>query len=71
MTEFEFILPGIPPTGKHVEIPIVVLMHFKDGKVSYEHLYWDKASALVQVGLLLSMTSYRSFLMPDQRRASR
>jgi carboxymethylenebutenolidase len=45
-------LPGIPPTGKRVELAHVVVMKFKDGKISHEHIYWDQASLLVQVGLL-------------------
>jgi carboxymethylenebutenolidase len=50
--EMPYLLPGIPPTGRRVEIPHVVIMGFKDGKVSYEHIYWDQASLLVQLGLL-------------------
>jgi carboxymethylenebutenolidase len=50
--EIEFMLPGIPPTGKHVEIPHVVVMKFKGGKIAHEHIYWDQASLLVQIGLL-------------------
>jgi carboxymethylenebutenolidase len=50
--EIDFILPGVPPTGKHVEIACVVVMNFKDGKISHEHIYWDQASLLVQIGLL-------------------
>ena len=45
-------LPGVAPTGKKVEIALVVIVGFKDGKVSHEHIYWDQASVLVQVGLL-------------------
>ncbi|TAJ09804.1 MAG: nuclear transport factor 2 family protein [Nitrospirae bacterium] len=48
----DFMLPGIPPTGKRVEMPVVVVMKFADGKIAYEHIYWDQASLLVQVGLL-------------------
>ena len=40
------------PTGKYVEIPHVVVMKFKNNKISHEHIYWDQASVLVQVGLL-------------------
>ena len=47
-----FMLPGVPPTGKAVELPVVVVMKFKDGKIVHEHIYWDQASLLVQVGLL-------------------
>jgi carboxymethylenebutenolidase len=50
--EIDFILPGVPPTGRHIEIACVVVMNFKDGKISHEHIYWDQASLLVQIGLL-------------------
>jgi carboxymethylenebutenolidase len=45
-------LPGIPPTGRFVRLPVVVVMGFAGDKVAYEHIYWDQASLLVQVGLL-------------------
>lgn len=48
----DFVLPGIAPTGKRVEIIIVVIATIKDGKVEKEHLYWDQASVLAQVGLI-------------------
>jgi carboxymethylenebutenolidase len=46
------ILPGVPPTGRRVELPFVVVMGTEGGKVAYEHIYWDQAGLLVQVGLL-------------------
>lgn len=48
----DWILPGIPPTGKRVEIPLVAIVRVKDGKLAHEHIYWDQASVLVQIGLL-------------------
>jgi carboxymethylenebutenolidase len=48
----DWLLPGIPPTGKRVEGPLVVIVQFEGDKVAHEHLYWDQASVLVQVGLL-------------------
>lgn len=45
-------LPGVPPTGKYVELPHVVVMKFEGDKIVHEHIYWDQASLLVQVGLL-------------------
>jgi carboxymethylenebutenolidase len=45
-------LPGIPPTGKRVEVPLVAVVHFREGKLAHEHIYWDQASVLVQLGLL-------------------
>jgi len=54
--EMDWMLPGIPPTGKRVECPLVVMVHFRDGKLAHEHIYWDQASVLVQIGLLDSST---------------
>jgi carboxymethylenebutenolidase len=51
-TQWDYLLPGIPPTGKKVELPHVVVMRFENGKVAHEHVWWDQASLLVQVGLL-------------------
>ena len=51
-TEVGWMLPGIAPTGKRVEVPLVVIVGFKDGKVSHEHIYWDQASVLIQIGML-------------------
>ena len=48
----DWILPGIEPTGKRVELPFVVIVQFEGNKLAHEHLYWDQASVLVQVGLL-------------------
>jgi len=48
----EVFLPGVPPTGRKVTIPLVVVVGVKDGKVAHEHIYWDQASMLVQIGLL-------------------
>jgi carboxymethylenebutenolidase len=50
--EMPAILPGVAPTGRRVEVPFCVVVGFKDGKVSYEHIYWDQASILVQIGLI-------------------
>jgi carboxymethylenebutenolidase len=48
----DWLLPGIEPTGKYVEVPFVVIVQFEGGKVAHEHLYWDQASVLVQLGLV-------------------
>src|SRR5215468_8854546 len=48
----EWMLPGIPATGKRVEVPLVAIVRFRDGKLAHEHIYWDQASVLVQIGLL-------------------
>ena len=50
--KMDWMLPGVEPTGKHVKIPLVVIVHFRDGKLAHEHIYWDQASVLAQLGLL-------------------
>ena len=50
--EIPAMVPGIPPTGKHVELPLVVVMRFKGNKIAHEHIYWDQASWLSQIGLI-------------------
>jgi carboxymethylenebutenolidase len=50
--EMPWMLPGVPPTGRCVEVPLVVVVGFRDGKVAHERIYWDQASVLKQIGLL-------------------
>ena len=50
--EMPALLLGIAPTGRKAELPHVVVVGFESGKVAYEHIYWDQASLLVQIGLL-------------------
>src|SRR5207237_9223527 len=52
----DWMLPGIPPTGTRVEVPLVAIVRFRDGKLAHEHIYWDQASVLVQIGLLDTAT---------------
>jgi carboxymethylenebutenolidase len=51
-SEVDWMLPGVAPTGRRVEVPLVAIVKFVGGKVAHEHIYWDQASVLVQVGLL-------------------
>jgi carboxymethylenebutenolidase len=50
--EMPWMLPGVAPTGKRVEVPLVAIVRFRDGKLAHEHIYWDQASVLKQIGLL-------------------
>jgi carboxymethylenebutenolidase len=50
--KMDWMLPGIEPTGKRVRVALVVIVHFRDGKLAHEHIYWDQASVLVQLGLI-------------------
>ncbi len=48
----DWMLPGIPPTGKPVEVPLVAIVRFRGDKLAHEHIYWDQASVLSQLGLI-------------------
>ena len=50
--QMDWLLPGVPPTNKPVEIAIVTVIQFQDGKMASERIYYDQASILVQLGLL-------------------
>src|ERR1700744_3743375 len=51
-TPIDWLLPGVPPTGRKIEMAVAVIVGFKDGKISHEHIYWDQGGVLVQAGLL-------------------
>ncbi|MNQ11424.1 Carboxymethylenebutenolidase [compost metagenome] len=51
-TEIDWMLPNVAPTGKYVEIPMLGVIKFRGDKLYHEHIYWDQASVLVQIGLL-------------------
>lgn len=48
----EWLLPGVQPTGRRLELVMVVVVAFEDGSIHHEHIHWDQASALVQLGML-------------------
>ena len=50
--EMPWMLPGVPPTHRHVDIPLVVVVGFREGKLAHERIYWVQASVLKQIGLL-------------------
>ena len=51
-TEIDWMLPGVAPTGRKVEVPMIAIVQFQGEKLAHEHIYWDQASVLVQIGLL-------------------
>ncbi len=51
-TEIDWMLPNVAPTGKYVEIPMLGVVKFRGDKLYHEHIYWDQASVLVQIGVL-------------------
>lgn len=50
--QMDWVLPGVPPTGKPIEFAMVVVVYTENGRISAENLYWDTASILKQAGLI-------------------
>ena len=50
--QMDWFLPGIPPTGKTIEMELVIVIQFRDGKMAAERIYWDQAAVLRQIGML-------------------
>jgi carboxymethylenebutenolidase len=50
--DMDWMLPGLPATGRRVEFALVGIIQFEAGKVANEHLYWDQATVLSQLGIL-------------------
>lgn len=50
--EIPWILPGVPPTGRRVEVAVCTVVRMKNDKIAHEHVYWDQASVLAQIGLI-------------------
>jgi carboxymethylenebutenolidase len=48
----DWMVPGLPPSGRLVEVPMVAIVRFAGDKIVGEHIYWDQASVLVQIGAL-------------------
>ena len=76
--EMPWILPTVAPTHKRVEIAVIVVVQFNEGKVAGERIYWDQASVLAQIGLLdasrlpiTGIESSRKVLDPAQEPSNR
>ncbi len=50
--KMDWMLPGVAPTGKRVRVPLVVVINFRGDKLAHEHIYWDQAAVLAQLGLI-------------------
>jgi carboxymethylenebutenolidase len=50
--EIPWVLPGVAPTGRAVTVPLLAVIGFRGSLIESEHIYWDQASVLTQVGLL-------------------
>jgi carboxymethylenebutenolidase len=50
--EIPWILPGVAPTGRRVEVAVCTVVRMRNEKIAHEHVYWDQGSVLAQIGLI-------------------
>ncbi|WP_347555486.1 dienelactone hydrolase family protein [Robbsia sp. KACC 23696] len=46
----DWLLPGVAPTQRYIEVPLVCVVTFRGEKIHRLQTYWDQASVLVQIG---------------------
>jgi len=54
----DWLLPGVPPTGKKLSVPMVAIVHFRGDRLYNEHIWWDQATVLRQAGILPSFLPF-------------
>lgn len=60
-------IPGIPPTGKPLRIPFTSVVNIRGDRLYHEHIAWDQATVLVQLGLLPEYLPF-PYPLPDGSR---
>ncbi|KAF7163082.1 hypothetical protein CNMCM5623_008102 [Aspergillus felis] len=64
--EIDWLIPGIPPTGKPLRIPFTSVVNIRGDRLYHEHIAWDQATVLVQLGLMPEYLPY-PYALPDGR----
>lgn len=54
----DWLLPGVPPTGKKLAIPMLGVINVRGDRLYHEHIWWDQATCLLQAGLIPTHISY-------------
>ncbi|RHZ62584.1 uncharacterized protein CDV56_109072 [Aspergillus thermomutatus] len=64
--EIDWLIPGIPPTRKPLRIPFTSVVNIRGDRLYHEHIAWDQATVLVQLGLMPEYLPY-PYALPDGR----
>ncbi|KAK5216250.1 hypothetical protein LTR47_005406 [Exophiala xenobiotica] len=56
--QMDWMIPGIPPTRRRVEVPFTAVVCIRGDRLYHEHISWDQASVLVQLGLMPEYLPY-------------
>ncbi|KAG4433053.1 hypothetical protein IFR05_011471, partial [Cadophora sp. M221] len=62
----DWLVPGIPPTQKHVRVPFTSVVNVRGDRLYHEHIAWDQACVLRQLGLLPEYLPF-PYPLPDGR----
>eukprot|EP00914_Ancora_sagittata_P028360 GHVO01055920.1.p1 GENE.GHVO01055920.1~~GHVO01055920.1.p1 ORF type:complete len:152 (+),score=6.36 GHVO01055920.1:194-649(+) len=54
----DWLLPGVPPTRKILEIPMIAVVNIRGDRLYHEHIWWDQATILRQAGILSTHVSH-------------
>ncbi|KAJ7762802.1 NTF2-like protein [Mycena maculata] len=50
--QIDWLLPGVPPTGKKFALPMLGVINIRGDRLYHEHIWWDQATACMQVGII-------------------
>ncbi|KAF9008825.1 hypothetical protein BDQ17DRAFT_1349009 [Cyathus striatus] len=54
----DWLLPGVPPTGQKLSIPMMAVVNIRGDRLYNEHIWWDQGTTLRQVGILPEHVPY-------------
>ncbi|CEJ81212.1 hypothetical protein VHEMI01354 [[Torrubiella] hemipterigena] len=49
-----WLLPGVQPTNVKISVPMLAVVNVRGDRLYHEHIWWDQASVLRQIGILPS-----------------
>ncbi|KAF7354940.1 hypothetical protein MSAN_01408900 [Mycena sanguinolenta] len=50
--QIDWLLPGVPPTGKKLAVPMLGVINIRGDRLYHEHIWWDQGTALMQAGII-------------------
>lgn len=64
----DWLLPGVPPSGRKLAIPMMSVVNVRGDRLYHEHIWWDQAGVLKQVGAIPACLPYP---LPDGKQILR
>ncbi|KAK3354011.1 hypothetical protein B0T25DRAFT_545827 [Lasiosphaeria hispida] len=68
--EVDWLIPGIPPTGRALRIPFTSVVNIRGDRLYHEHISWDQGTVLRQLGLLPEYLPF-PYPLPDGRQSGK